>query len=502
MSSIAGIIQANNLAELREKILERMRADLIFTVRHIFGKDFLDAPFHEKLAQFMWREDLHPQTLVLAPRGSGKSTIGICKIAAKFLLNPDSRQLLVSYDMDQAVKFIAAARDLIIKPPTKGFDWVGLLFPDIRRIVAEAEVRRDFQLYRELNKSGRTDPHIAAASINSGITGMHVDIEVDDLIDEVHARSEADCKRARDWVDVTFNALEHQTRGVYQFRGTHYHLRDPYAYIMEAYPHFAIFRHPALMRIPREDGTTEYASYWPSRFSVEDLLEMQRRNPYQFASQLQQQPIQAGDSAFRLEWLKYWNWSEHGNEIATDDGRVVRMSDLTIAVIYDPAVASDSSRSDTAVIAVGMDSEFNYYVLDTWAARCSPNEGVKATIAMASRWQPDMIAVEEVLFSTLLVPLLENSAKESRIAAYRVTPVSPAGRSKSTRILALQALFEEGRFYLRKDQDQLIEQYMQFPYGRKYDLLDALAYAPQILYPPLGSFAPAKAPARNRITGY
>lgn len=468
---------AANLDELRTLITDRMRADLYFTVKHIFEMTWFDSPFHQELATAMWREQDHPQLLILAPRGSGKSTIGMAKMAAKFLLNHNARQLLVSYDLRQSQKFLASIREeLILKNR-----WTRFLFPAIYKAVSETEVRRDYHMYKELVTDSRPDPHFMAASLNSGITGMHVDIEVDDLIDETAARSDAECKRACDWVDTTFNVLTHQVRGIFHFRGTHYHLRDPYAYILEHYPNFATFIKPGLITLP--DGSL--ASYWPSKYTVDDLLTMRTRNPYVFASQIQQEPIQHGDAPFRAEWLKYWDWEREGSSLRSPAlPEPVNLSDLTIAVIYDPAIGTDSSRSDTAIIVVGMDAFSNFYVLETFARSCSPAEGVQKTISLAKKWEPDLVVVEEVLFSTLLVPLLESKARGSRLASYNITPIAPEGRSKAVRIASLQALFEDGRIYLHRSQDQLITQYLQYPYGRKLDLLDALAYAPRVLYPP------------------
>lgn len=501
MSIRALIGPTETMEQLRSAIIERMRADLYFTVSQVFGLSFFDAPFHRALAQFMWLEHEHPQTLVLAPRGSGKSTIGLAKMAAKFLLNPNARQLLVCYDLRQAIKFLSSIREnLLLKSK-----WVRFLFPTIHSVVARTEVRKDYHVYRELMTDSRPDPHFLAASLNSGITGMHVDIEVDDLIDEVNARSEAECRRACDWVDTSFNVLEHQVRGNFHIRGTHFHLRDPYAYIIERYPNFKLWKHPGLIEHHREDGTTELFSYWPSKFSVDDLLTMRSRNQYVFASQIQQQPIQHGDSPFREEWLRYWTWASEGKELMLDTGELVPLSELTIAVIYDPAIASDQSRSDTAIVCVGMDRLHRYFVLDVWASKCSPSEGIRTAISMANRWEPDLIAVEEVLFSSLVIPLLESKAKEAHYASYRIMPVAPEGRSKAVRIVALQALFEEGRIFISKRHDQLVTQYLQFPYGQKWDILDALAYAPRVLYPPVGSIVPTEPPVRrgaSTTTGY
>ncbi len=505
---------------LYDKIRERMRSDLYFTLHFIFGKTFLDAPFHANYAQFVWSESAHPQTIELAPRGGGKSTIGMAKMAAKFLLNPDVRQLLVSYDLNQAVKFLDTIYDqyLMFKPPNGKEDWIARLFPDVRRVLADSQRTKREWFFKDLNFSGKADPHFMAASINSGITGMHVDIEVDDLIDENNSRSPAECERAIEWMETSINVLEHQVRGNFHVRGTHYHLRDPYAHILENMPNFYPYIHQGLLESSNEDGTTSYSSYWESKFSVSDLMEMkQRMGSYKFSALIQQNPVQYEGAPFREEWLRYWEW-EPGQERAirlfdpSGDSKLVKLSDMTIATIYDPALPNDNSRSHTANVAVGMDADGNYVMLQPWEDRVSPAQGVRTFVAMGMQWEPDVMCCEEVLFSELFLPMFTKAAKDYSLAAYNIQPVKPAGRSKPIRILALQAVFEEGRVYVHRKHDNFITQYLSYPHGKRWDLLDAFAYAPDVLYPPqrttitIGPYTVPRGKLmvgkRNRITGY
>jgi hypothetical protein len=49
----------------------------------------------------------------------------------------------------------------------------------------------------------------------------------------------------------------------------------------------------------------------------------------------------------------------------------------------------------------------------------------------------------------------------------------------------LQPIFERGNFWIRKDHQSFIEEFVTFPKGRFVDILDALAYTPQMLKHPM-----------------
>lgn len=472
----------SNLSELKQKIRDRMTVDLYFVATQIFGLSFFDADFHRDLATFYGRTDLYPRRIILAPRGSGKSTLRAVKQARNWLLNCDMRQLIVSYSSDQAQAFLKYIRESLILKSSICAD----LFPDhVAALKDDRKLRKDAWEFSQFNISGKRDPHFTAKGIDSGITGMHVDsLDVDDLIDEVNAYSTAECERAKRWVDISMNALEHQISTPWDFTGTRYHLLDPYHYLLESRPEFVPFIHPGLIVSHNEDGSITESSYWPSKFSVADLHQMQSTNSIQFAAQIQQNPLQSEDATFKESWLRYWEWDKTGQYIVKDNGQRVHKRNLTIAGVFDPALDGDSSRARNAVLFGAMDPNEDIILLSPWAKKGTPNQAIEAMLQAALRFEPDILAVETVLFQVLLLPALKQALKESAIAAYNITPVTPKGRSKPIRILATRSLFESRRVYIHRSHQDFYEEYITYPFGKTRDLLDAFAYLPELLYPP------------------
>lgn len=514
-----------SLDEVYTKIRDRAATDLYYFAKFIFGLSMFDAPFHENLAGFMGAENVYPRTITLAPRGGGKSTFAVVRKIQRFIRNPDCRQLHVSYDMGTSLSLANQTKDFIVNKgrSRSGTHWFKVLWPDLYQIVSQAEERRTLRQdewhFPTLKSTTRRDAQFKWSSVDSGITGLHVDVlDVDDLIDEVNARSPAECLRARDWVESSVNVLEHQTETPFHIIGTHYHLQDPYAYILDVHPEFTPFVHPALITTYDERGNQILSSYWPSKFSVEQLLKMRDSimGSEKFASLMQQNPIQRADAPFRQEHLLWWEWEEESKSIRRHDGIVVQLSDMTIVMIYDPALGTDKSRAAHAIVVCGMDSDGYVYLLDPWEqVRTTVESTIDVYASKAARWDPDVTACESVLFQSLILPALRSKLELAHVAAYKVTPVKPAGRSKDTRILALVHWFETGRVMLHRSHDVFISQLLAYPYGKRRDLLDAFAYSADVLYLPTSttmtigpyevprSFADQiKSKSRNSITGY
>lgn len=511
-----------SLSEVYEKVRARASTDLYYMARFIFGLEFLDAPFHANLAGFMGNEKTYRRTLILAPRGGGKSILAAVRKIQRFVRNPDTRQLHVSYDLGTSLGIANQVKDLMLRN-RGGTHWFSILWPELYAAIKQADekrlLRQDEWHFPGLKATSRRDPHFKWSSIDSGITGLHVDVlDVDDLVDEVAARSPAECKRACDWLETSVNVLEHQTETPFHVIGTHYHLQDPYAYIMDTHPEFTPFVYPALRTIYKEDGSSELASFWPSKFSVEQLIQMrdQVMGSEKFASLMQQDPIQRADAPFKQEHLKWWEWVEQGHRLRRYDGAIVAISDMTIAMIYDPALGTEKSTSSHAIVVCGMDSDGYVYLLDTWeSSKDSVESSISVYAAKAAQWDPDVCACEAVLFQSLILPTLRDKLEKAHVAAYRVVPVHPSGRSKDTRILALVHWFETGRVMVHKTHDAFIGELLAFPFGRRRDLVDAFAYSADVLYVPrrttmaIGPFEVSlelanklQAKKKNQVTGY
>lgn len=519
--SAAVTTYGNDLSDLRTKMRDRMAVDNYFNVSVIFEHAFLDANYHRELAQFRWRDDLYPHQLSLGPRGGGKTVINIDTLTAKFLLDPVSGgALITSYNLDTSKKILNGVLENIRTKPL-----VRELFPDICDLIDSAiqaksskDLKATDQVLRIAQIAKSQDPHFRASSLKSGITGGHYPrIITDDLIDQVNARSRAEIERSIDWFKATFNVMEHQALTPWHITGTHYNLDDPYMYIIKNVPQFQAFIQPGLIIRYDNEGFRTEASYWPSKFSVEDLHVMRSMmGPYLYAALIQQNPAQSDEATFQEKWLKWYEWSttEDGKRAITrlQDGRQIALHDLNIFMAYDPAQGKKHSSARNAIVVVGIDSDENWYVLHSWAASTSVDIGIRHMLSALLEWEPDMSVCEEVLFSDLILPALQRSIVEKRMKHFAMRGVKPSGRSKDFRIISLQPLYEQGRVFYHRSQDELISETLSHPVGETVDLLDALAYIKDVAYAPrrasLGtvsewdSLRKKQLPVPDKMTGY
>ena len=79
--------------------------------------------------------------------------------------------------------------------------------------------------------------------------------------------------------------------------------------------------------------------------------------------------------------------------------RVIRLKNLDIVTIYDPARSRESeykALARHAILTAGMDSEYNVYVLDTWAMRTSLDNVLIELERQCNVWNPRVVGVESV----------------------------------------------------------------------------------------------------------
>lgn len=243
------------------------------------------------------------------------------------------------------------------------------------------------------------------------------------------------------------------------------------------------------MRIQDDDGFKREVSFWSSRFSVEDLYEMRRTmTPHRFAALMQQDPTQSEDSTFKEEDLQLSKWGRATlsgfPSIILPDGEVVFLENCNVFMVYDPAQGKEYSTARSAILVFAMDDQERIIILDSFAEKCTTNRAMKAFINRLHRWNPDLAAVEEVLFQDYIIPALKDLLPDGNAFSFPMKGVKPSGRSKDFRILALQQRFERKKIFVMETLDDFIMEFLSHPNGKFVDLLDCLAYGPDIWYPP------------------
>ena len=149
-------------------------------------------------------------------------------------------------------------------------------------------------------------------------------------------------------------------------------------------------------------------------------------------------------------------------------------------------------RCRHAIVVIGLSSDGCFYLLDCWAAAASYDAFYAKVFELADKWKLTRFGLETIAAQRYIGHHIQQMCllrgKSLRIIELKGEVEGPDGeltRIKEWRIRnVLAPIFESGRFYTQRRFQDFIGEYTTFPKGRYVDILDAMAYAPQLLRTP------------------
>ncbi|KKK49554.1 hypothetical protein LCGC14_3133880, partial [marine sediment metagenome] len=269
-------------------------------------------------------------------------------------------------------------------------------------------------------------------------------------------------KKLRQWFDMAVQPAVDPDRGDIIVIGTIIHmfsllknLLDP-----EEYPEWTTRLWSAI----KKDGTP----LWEALFNLVKLAKIKKRiGSHAFAKEYMNNPVDDELALFKQDWIKYYDRLPHYED---DAGETIEW-DFRIGI--DPAVSKKDSADYFAMITMGRDPVTkNLYVMDVYRKRASVEHHAASLIDLYLRYTPSKVTVETIAFQQVLKEALEKAAKAKGI--YLPTKGIKPHKDKRLRIGKLQAPFERGEIYFRRDQKELIEEYSLYPSVDHEDVLDAM----------------------------
>jgi predicted phage terminase large subunit-like protein len=405
----------------------------ILSMARLLGNEV--APVHERMAEAA----LNPRSLVLAPRGFGKSTLlSVARSITEIVRNPDVRILLVSNVQAQAEAFVREIRSHLEQNHLlRGIygDFTGSKWNEGEFIVS-------------CRKKILKEPTMLAAGVGGAIISRHFDLIIcDDIVDEENARTQAQREKLRVWFfKVLLPCLEPDGRLC--IVGTRYHYRDLYGLLIES----GFISAAAIIRAINEQGE----SSWPERFPIEKLEQIRREaGTVIFNAQYQNDTEAMKGAVFKEEWLKFY-------DSPPESLRVYQGIDLSIA--------QTDNADFFAVVTIGVDAARNIYVLDCYQARMTFRQQTAAILRKFLRFDPLKVAIESNAYQAAQADTLRE------MGIMRLTKVFTR-QDKLSRAWKLSSFFEDGRVYLGRNMQDMVEQLLAFPQADHDDLFDALDFA-------------------------
>lgn len=339
--------------------------------------------------------------------------------------------------------------------------------------------------------------------VGGALQSRHYDgiVIQDDLVGKKAIESQTVMDKTIEYHQLLIGAFENEDKDHENNElivGNRWSFYDLNAWVRENEPWWSVTSHSALGGCCEKH--TEGQPIFPEQWSVAKLSKVKRRlGSYHFSCQYLNDPTAPEDADFRMEWLNYYrfemddvgHWSilhETKNGTVRKD---LKIGHLTVAMAVDPNHAGNQAagRSRHAIIVVGQSHDGHYYLLDCWAKHGSYDTLVGKIFEVGKQWKLHKIGLETVAAQKYLAyHLLYRSRIEKRTLRIQElngeveAPDGTLTKKKGWRIRnVLSPIFEQNRFWVQRRHLDFIREFKQFPKGKYVDILDALAYIPQLL---------------------
>lgn len=297
--------------------------------------------------------------------------------------------------------------------------------------------------------------------------------------------------------------------------GNRWGYRDLNSHIRE-HEHFNIQSHSAMGGCcPAHPIDTPI---FPEEWSVEKLLTLKERyGNYLFSCQYLNNPCAPEDAEFNesdINWYDFYKVSDsaEGSLMIRHEAKngIIRPDlhyrKLDVVIACDPTHTA-TGRCRHAIVVLGMSQDNNYYLLESWAEASSHETFFNKIYEIAARWHVTGVGFETCAGQSLALPHFTylNTVKPNKL---RIIPLKgevegPDGEittKKEWRIRnTLGPIIEFGRFFMRRKQQDYLNEIVTFPRGKYCDQIDATAYIPQILRNPTNKVADAKFLRMNQL---
>lgn len=470
----------------REKRRRRGKTDLHYLCKEILGYRDLSDPdgFHGEYCRHLEDESSHFK-LSLTPRGSLKTSVGTIGHPIKDILNnPNIRILLASKVFTNSVAILGEIKGHFEKNEQfrKVYgDWVGDTWNKSDIVVKQRTI-------------WRKEPTIMCAGVDVTRTGMHYDrIDVDDPHDDLNTQNQDQIDKVIRWYRLLFSLLD--PGGYLYIKGTIWHYNDLYWYIInkereraerKLNKRFDIFVRPAFdSKYTQEDlindDIPEDAFLWPERLNSDFLRDtLLEQGPYIFSCQYLLNPIDDETAVFKRSWLKTCS-----PESLPDR--------LQIYTSVDP-MRDEEGKDYLSIVTVGMDREWQCYILDVRRVKADEHETVDQMIDIYKIYRPVAMGFESVAWQKSYKKYVQLLAMMRGVRLPIRELKTDTKTTKRFRIKSMVPFWKAGLFTLvvpdgdlskaKGGMAVLIDELTRYPKVANDDTIDALSYVNQLCQRP------------------
>lgn len=475
-------VVGDNLRVLREGLADqhtafiRMLEARAGTNLFLFNKYILEAEkgdnnfvrlgeVHKEVCNFV-QDRPDKKKLLLIPRSHLKTKlISIGYPTMKIVNNPKIRVLIYSATWQMATDIHSA-----IQKNLQSNERIHEIWGDLSQSATEWSQSRT-----RLAANDKREATITAAGITNNLVGGHYDLIIMD--DPVTRENIGTMEQIQNVITRYKDALDLlEPHGEFIVIGTRWHDSDLYGWILD--PANNALENYLVMIKRAYDGNLMtgdgFIPLWPGKFDQKNLLAKAKEEGWaHFSSQYLNDPVPEEAATFKRSWFVYYE---------PEDARGAILNKF---LLIDPALSLSKDADYTAMVVIGVDQYNNIYILDIVRARFSPNDIINEIFRLREKHDLVDIGIETIAFQKALAYILREDDRFKR-RPFRITELKPNERSKDVRIKGLQPFYENGKVFHSKhlaNNIYLEDELIRFPRSTHDDVLDALAYAPDIIFP-------------------
>jgi predicted phage terminase large subunit-like protein len=438
---------------------EKIRASLKVLCKVLLG--YADWSANPKLHDAIYEHLKRPSKfkLILIPRDHLKSSI-ITKGGAiwRMLNNSSIRILIANNTWDNARKFLDSIRSYLA-PGLPLSIYFGHFQTD--------RWNRDEIIIKQRRKI-LDAPTIATTGLEKEQTSQHYDLIIgDDLVARENVTTPEQRQKVKDYINSLMALLE--PAGELWIVGTRWSQDDAYGDLLEE-GLWDVLQCGAYM------DETRSSVLFPEKFTIEKLAFLRKKlGPVLFSCWYMNDPINPEAADFKREWIKEY------------DANTAHPANLYLTI--DPAVSLGRDADFTGMVVAGQYSDRRIRVVECVRSRMVPNDLVDKVFELVKRWRLHRVGIETFAFQRTLKYEIQRQQRERGIF-FSIDELGKnrSGRgepvlSKEARIRRLQPYFEQRLVEIRSDMQDMVDELLAFPRGKHDDLIDALSYQLDYLYP-------------------
>ncbi len=430
----------------KELKLLKYSSDLKLFLTEILG--LTCKKFHKEWLDLFENNDY---VALLAPRGSGKTSIIAGYLLWKISTNPDIRILLVTINQDKAIEIMS-----YIQKHLEDNDKLIKLFGQQKGLSDWS--RSTVRVYGAKGK--HKEPTLQVLGVTASMVGGHYDIIIlDDITDQKNSRTEHRRRELVRWLNSTLMPML-EPHGKLVCVGTKWHQSDIHSYF-QGLSNYKSKIYKAIIEEPTDNKKAKVL--WPERFSYEKLNEIRKTyGNVSFMMQYQNEYISDAEAPIKYDWVQ--------NAV---DGYTIVSPPYEVYMGVD--MSSKGEESDYFSISIVAEKEGFFYLLDGYRDHISMHNQFKKIREYDYKWKPSKIGIESSGPQKMIV---EQIIEEN--PAMPIVPVkSSSMNDKMTRVQRLSVIFETGRIFLNPRLVDWVDELISFPRGSHDDCVDSLAFAIQ-----------------------